>query len=84
MGEEAEGEEIEAEEKGKEVVEVDSKVGVATVDNRVLNTLQTRVARGDSTTPRTTQTSRVAREDPNINPRTISRPGKEVQGIRTT
>ena len=69
MGEEAnEGEEIEVEEKGKEVVEVDSKVEVVIAASKVLNTLQTNKAdKGDhSTTPRTTLTSRMAKEDLNI------------------
>ena len=85
MGEEVKEEEgTEVEAKGREAAEVNNKAEVDMAAHRVLNILQTRVAKGDSTTPTTTQTSRVAREDPNIIPRTISRLDKEVQGIRTT
>ena len=69
MEEEAEEEEeIEEEEKGKEAVEEDSKAEVVTAASKVLNTLQTNKAdKGDhSTTPRTTLTSRMAKEDLNI------------------
>ena len=85
MGEEAreeEGTEVEA--KGKEAVEVDNKAEVAMAAHRDLNILQTRVVKGGSIIPRTTLTSRMAREDPNIIPRTISRLDREVQGTRTT